>query len=67
MVLDRPNASQFRTWINDAQPEDLLTIAPLLFGRIGTLEQRHQDRFFEEVQRDPQAKRVFENMKSSIR
>ncbi len=67
MVLDRPNASQFRTWINDAQPDDLLTIAPLLFSRIGTLEQKHQDRFIQEVQRDPQAKRVFEKMQSSAR
>jgi hypothetical protein len=67
MVLDKPNASQFRTWINDAPPEDLLTIAPLFFGRIGTLEPRDQDRFIEEVRRDPQAKRVFDKMQSSAR
>ncbi|MGH6658434.1 MAG: hypothetical protein ACREBM_02160 [Sphingomicrobium sp.] len=64
MVLDPTNASKFRTWIKDAQPEDLLTVAPLFFSRIGTLEQSHQDRFIKEVQNDPQAKRVFETMKS---
>lgn len=64
MVADA-NTSQFRSWIKDAPPEDLVTIAPLLFSRIGTLEERHQDRFIKEVQSDPQAKRVFEKMKSS--
>jgi len=67
MVLDNTSASQFRTWIKDAPPEDLVTIAPLLFSRIGTLEPRDQDRFIQEVQRDPQAKRVFEKMQSSAR
>lgn len=64
MVLDPTNASKFRTWIKDAQPEELLTIAPLVFSRIGTFEQSHQDRFIKEVQSDPEAKRVFEKMKS---
>ena len=63
MVLDT-NTNQFRTWIKDAPPEDLVTIAPLLFSRIGTLEQSHQERFIQEVQRDPQAKRVFEKIQS---
>ena len=61
------SASQFRSWINTAQPDDLLTIAPLLFSRIGTLDQRHQERFIQEVQRDPQAKRIFEQMQSYSR
>ena len=64
MVLDPTNTSQFRTWIKDAAPEDLVTIAPLLFSRIGTLEQSHQERFIKEVQSDPKAKRVFEKMQS---
>ena len=64
MVLDPTNASKFRTWIKDAQPEELLTIAPLLFSRIWTFEQSHHDRFIKEVQNDPEAKRVFEKMKS---
>ena len=38
------NISQFRTLLNDATPEDLVTIAPLLFSRIGTLDQSQQDR-----------------------
>lgn len=61
------NTSQFRTWIKDAQPEDLLTLAPLMFSRIGTLESRDQERFIQEVQRDPQARRVFEKMQSFSR
>ncbi len=64
MVLETASTSQFRTWIKDAPPEDLVTIAPLLFSRIGTLEQKQQERFIQEVQRDPQAKRVFEKMQT---
>ena len=66
MVADN-NTSQFRSWINSAQPEDLLTIAPVLLNRIGTLDQRHQERFIPEVQRDPQTKRMFEQMQSFSR
>lgn len=58
------NISQFRTLLNDAPPEDLVTIAPLLFSRIGTLDQSHQERVIQEVKNDPQAKRVFEKMQS---
>lgn len=58
------NINQFRTWLNDAPPEDLVTIAPLLFSRIGTLDQRNQERLIQEVQRDPQAKRLFEKMQT---
>ena len=58
------NISQFRTLLNDAPPEDLVTIAPLLFSRIGTLNESQQESVIQEVQRDPQAKRVFEKMKS---
>ena len=58
------NISQFRTLLNDAAPDDLVTIAPLLFSRIGTLDQPHQDRFIQEVKSDPQAKRVFEKLQS---
>jgi hypothetical protein len=58
------NINEFRTWLNDAPPEDLVKIAPLLFSRIGTLDQTQQDRFIKEVQSDPQAKSVFEKMKS---
>jgi hypothetical protein len=64
MVLDPTNTNQFRTFIKDAKPEDLVTIAPLLFSRIGTLEQSYQERLIQEVQADPQAKRVFEKMHS---
>ena len=63
MVADT-NISQFRTFIQNAPPEDLVTVAPLLFSRIGTLDQSQQERFIQEVQRDPQAKRVFEKMQT---
>ncbi len=63
MVLET-NTGQIRTWIKDAPPEELVTIAPLLFSRIGTFDQRQQERFIQEVRRDPQAKRVFEKMQS---
>jgi hypothetical protein len=66
-MVAETNTSQIRTWINDARPEDLLTIAPLLFSRIGTLDQRQQERFAEDVRRDPQAKRMFEQMQSYSR
>lgn len=58
------NISQFRTLLNEAPPEDLVTIAPLLFNRIGTLGQNQQERVIQEIQNDPQAKTVFEKMKS---
>jgi hypothetical protein len=41
-----------------------VTIAPLLFNRIGTLGQNQQERVIQEIQNDPQAKSVFEKMKS---
>lgn len=63
MVADT-NISQFRTFIQNAPPEDLVTIAPLLFSRIGTLDQAQQDRFIQQVQSDPQAKRVFEKLQT---
>ena len=66
-MVAESKTSDFRRWIQDAPPEDLLTIAPLLFSRIGTLDQRHQERFVQEVQRDPQARRVFEQMQSYSR
>ncbi len=61
MVTDT-NINQFRSWIQDAKPEELVTVAPLLFSRVGTLEPQQQERFIQEVQRDPQAKRVFEKI-----
>ena len=55
------------TFIDQAQPEDLSAIASQLFGRVGSLDQRQQDQFIEQVQRDPQAKRVFEKMQAFSR
>jgi len=58
------NISQFRNLLDEAPPEDLATIAPLLFSRIGTLGQSQQEQVIQQIQRDPQAKSVFEKMKS---
>jgi len=63
-MVGGPNISQFRTWLNDAAPEDLVTIAPLLFSRIGTLDQTHQDRFIQQVKSDPQAKLIFDKLQT---
>lgn len=59
------NISQFRTFINEATPEDLIAIAPVLFSRIGTLDQTQQDRFIQQVKSEPQAKRVFEKLQTA--
>jgi hypothetical protein len=58
------NISQFRTFINDATPDDFITIAPLLFSRIGSLDQTQQDRFIQQIKSDPQAKSVFEKLQT---
>jgi hypothetical protein len=64
MVLDPTSTNQFSTLIKDATPEDLVKIAPLLFSRIGTLEQGQQERFIQQVQSDPQAKQVLAKIQS---
>lgn len=58
------NISQFRSLLNEATPEDLVTIAPLLLSRIGTLDQSKQEQFIQQVKNDPQARTVFEKMKT---
>ena len=58
------NISQFRSLLNEATPEDLVTIAPLVLSRIGTLDESKQERVIQQVKSDPQAKQVFEKMKT---
>ena len=58
------NISQFRSLLNEATPDDLVAIAPLLFNRIGTLDQSKQDKLIQQIKSDPQAKTVFEKMKT---
>jgi hypothetical protein len=58
------NISQFRSLLNEATPDDLVTIAPLLFNRIGTLDQSKQDQLIQQIKSDPQAKTAFERMKT---
>jgi hypothetical protein len=58
------NISQFRSLLNEATPDDLITIAPLVFNRIGTLDQNKQDQVLQQIKTDPQAKSVFEKMRT---
>ena len=66
MVFEKTD-TKFSSFIKEAPPEDLSAIASLLFSRVGTLEPRQQERFIQEIQGDPQAKRVFEKMQSYSR
>ena len=61
-MVTETNISQFKTWLDTAQPEELVTIAPLLFSRIGTLDKPQQERFIQSVQQNPQAKSVFQKL-----
>lgn len=63
-MFDKTTLSSF---ISQAAPEDLSAIASQLFSRVGSLDQTQQDQFIEQVQRDPQAKRVFEKMQTYSR
>lgn len=63
MVFDKTD-TKLSSFINQAPPEDLSGIASLLFTRVGSLEPQQQERFIQDVQRDPQAKRVFEKMQA---
>ncbi len=63
-MMTGTNISQFRSWLNDAPADDLVTIAPLLFSRIGTFDQRHQEQFVEGIQSNPQAKSVFKKLQT---
>ena len=63
-MFDKTTLSSF---INQAKPEDLSAIASQVFTRVGSLDQREQDQFIEQVQRDPQVKRVFEKMQTYSR
>ena len=63
-MFDKTTLSSF---ISQAQPDDLSVIASQLFSRVGSLDQRQQDQFIEQIERDPEAKRVFEKMQSYSR
>ena len=59
------NIGQFRTWLNNAPPEDLVTVAPQVLSRIGALDERHQDQFIQEIQNNPQATSLFKKLQTS--
>ncbi len=64
-MMTGTNISQFRSWLNDAPADELVTIAPLLFSRIGTLDQRHQEQFIDKIQSNPEAKSVFKKFQAA--
>ena len=66
MVFDKTD-TKLSSFINQASPQDLSAIASQLFARIGSLDQREQERFIDEIQQDPQAKRVLERMRQTQR
>ena len=66
MVFDRTD-TKLSSFINEAGVEDLSTIASQLFTRVAALDEREQDQFIQQIQRDPEAKRVFERMQSYSR
>lgn len=63
MVFDKTD-TKLSSFINEARPEDLSAIVSQVFSRVGTLDQRDQDQFIQQVQREPQAKRLFERIQS---
>ena len=66
MVFDKTD-TKLSSFISAASPEDLSGIASQVFSRVSTLDQRQQERFIQEIQRDPQAKRIFEQLQSYSR
>lgn len=66
MVFDKTD-TKLSSFISQAPPEDLSGIASLLFTRVGSLEPQQQERFIQEVQRDPEAKRIFEKIQAFSR
>jgi hypothetical protein len=63
MVFDKTDTT-LSTFINQAPPEDLSQIASLVFSRVGTLEPGQQERFIQEIQRDPQTKGIFQKLQT---
>ncbi len=45
------NDSTLSSFINEASAEDLSAIASQVFGRVGTLDQRQQEQFIQDLQR----------------
>jgi hypothetical protein len=66
MVFDKTD-TKLSGFINEGPPEDLSGIASLLFTRVGALEPSQQERFIQDIRRDPSAKRVFEKMQAYSR
>lgn len=66
MVFDKTD-TKLSNFINEAGPQDLAAIASQLFRRVGTLDQGQQDQFIQQIQRDPEAKRVLDKMQAYSR
>lgn len=55
------SVSQFRSWIDTASPDDLLTISQAALKRVGSLDQNYRNRFADQVKADPVISRLFEH------
>ena len=59
MVFDKTD-TKLSSFIREAPPEDLAAIASQIFSRVSELQPQQQQRFVQQIQNDPQAKRIFE-------
>ena len=66
MVFDKTD-TKLSGFIAQASTDDLTGIASQLFSRVATLNERDQERFIQEVGRDPQAKRLFDKIQTYSR
>jgi hypothetical protein len=55
------------SFIKQASLDDLTVIASQVFSRVASLDQREQEQFLAQVQKDPEARRLFEAMQTSDR
>jgi hypothetical protein len=66
MVFDKTD-TKLSEFITQASTNDLTGIASQVFGRVASLDEGEQERFIQQVSRDPQTKRLFERMQTYSR
>ena len=63
MVFDKTD-TKLSSFIAQAQPQDLSAIVSQVFSRVGSLDQRQRDEFIQQIQNDPEARPIFEQMRT---
>lgn len=63
-MFDKTDTTKLSSFINQAQPEDLSEITSQIFSRVSSLDSKQQQQFVEQIQRDPQAKRILEKVQT---